>query len=51
MKILEEDVLHGIWMLDNQFDTADDMIAFWRLYGPWTEKYPSIERMRDWFRV
>lgn len=45
MKIFEEDVLHGIWMLRNQIATAEDLISFWKLFGPCIERGPVIEQV------
>lgn len=25
----------GLWMLEHQFDTAEDLIKFWKVFGPW----------------
>lgn len=25
----------GIWMLENQFHTAEDLLRFWKVFGPW----------------
>lgn len=51
MKISEEDILHGIWMLEHQIQRPEDLIRFWKLFGPAVEEYPRIERMRDWYLV
>lgn len=45
MRILEQDVVHGVWMLRHQISTANDLINFWMLFGPSIERGPSIEQV------
>lgn len=46
MRILEEDVMHGLWMLSNQISGVDDLVRFWKLFGPSIERGPSIEEVQ-----
>lgn len=49
MKISEQDIVHGVWMLDNQIETPADLVALWSLFPRETHGIsPSIEDMRDW---
>jgi hypothetical protein len=50
MKLSEQDVIHGIWMLENQLNTASDLARFWMVVGPNPFRYPFPERKNPWYR-
>jgi hypothetical protein len=50
LKFSEQEILHDIWMLENQFETAFEFIAFWLLFPTKRGTGPAIEKVSpNWF--
>lgn len=45
---LDANFIRGMFSLERQFMNVNDMIIFWKLYGP-SRRGPWPERMDPWF--
>lgn len=49
MKISEQDLIHGLWMLENQINSPFELVALWSMFPRETwGTSPSIEDTPDW---
>lgn len=46
-KEFKEDFYRAVYLLEHRFNTPTDLLKYWAFSGPCSEKYPSIEKIKN----